>query len=421
MGKDLMQAVEAVADAQTGELERLKEFGITKEMIVRRGNQLGVQTVNNQGQIVDQKAFNAALFAIMQERYRGGMEIQSRSWKGMLSNVSDFVGRVGRKLGTPLFDALGKQVQRLLVWFDKLESSGQLDRWITNVVTVARIMGNVFGFIFRVVGPFLPLILSMVAAYKAYHTTIMIITAVTKLWTITQAILNGVMLLNPIGLVVAGIMLLIGVGIMLIMNWKKIVAWLSTAWQWIKNTAVNTFNSLVAFFKKWGLLIIGVIVNPFGTLGVMLLKTILNGIKKIAPNLYNSVKDVFMKIRRLLPFSDAKEGPFKDLTLSGKMTMHTLANGVRQGQGEFHKAMSESFEGTTGKTSPIGNTGAAAVGTSRPSVIKKINIQNLVKELKIVAGDKDGKQLSDEFVNALYDLLKNASDILQNGDLGEVL
>jgi hypothetical protein len=249
----------------------------------------------------------------------------------------------------------------------------------------------------------------------------MIITAVTKLWTITQAILNGVMLLNPIGLVVAGIMLLIGVGIMLIMNWKKIVAWLSTAWQWIKNTAVNTFNSLVAFFKKWGLLIIGVIVNPFGTLGVMLLKTILNGIKKIAPNLYNSVKDVFMKIRRLLPFSDAKEGPFKDLTLSGKMTMHTLANGVRQGQGEFHKAMSESFEGTTGKTSPIGNTGAAAVGTSRPSVIKKINIQNLVKELKIVAGDKDGKQLSDEFVNALYDLLKNASDILQNGDLGEVL
>jgi len=34
MNKDIMQAVEAVADAQTGELERMKEFGITKQMIV---------------------------------------------------------------------------------------------------------------------------------------------------------------------------------------------------------------------------------------------------------------------------------------------------------------------------------------------------------------------------------------------------
>lgn len=36
-GKTINDATEAVADARTGELERLKEFGITKNMIIAQG------------------------------------------------------------------------------------------------------------------------------------------------------------------------------------------------------------------------------------------------------------------------------------------------------------------------------------------------------------------------------------------------
>ena len=90
MNKDLMQAVEAVADAQTGELERLKEFGITKAMIIAKGAELykNQTIVNNKGQIVDQQKFNDALFALMEERFKGGMEIQAKSYKGLMSTVS---------------------------------------------------------------------------------------------------------------------------------------------------------------------------------------------------------------------------------------------------------------------------------------------------------------------------------------------
>lgn len=90
MNKGLMQAVEAVADAQTGELERLKEFGITKAMIIAKGAELykNQTIVNNKGQIVDQQKFNDALFALMEERFKGGMEIQAKSYKGLMSTIS---------------------------------------------------------------------------------------------------------------------------------------------------------------------------------------------------------------------------------------------------------------------------------------------------------------------------------------------
>ena len=90
MNKDLMQAVEAVADAQTGELERLKEFGITKAMIIAKGAELykNQTIVDNKGHIVDQEKFNDALFALMEDRFKGGMEIQAKSYKGLMSTIS---------------------------------------------------------------------------------------------------------------------------------------------------------------------------------------------------------------------------------------------------------------------------------------------------------------------------------------------
>lgn len=90
MGKGMDQAVEAVADAQTGELERLKEFGITKEQIVKQASKkLGkLEIVNNKGQITNQRAFNAALMSLMKERFEGGMEVQAKSFKGVMSTIS---------------------------------------------------------------------------------------------------------------------------------------------------------------------------------------------------------------------------------------------------------------------------------------------------------------------------------------------
>lgn len=44
--------------------------------------------INNKGQIVDQEKFNDALFALMEERFKGGMEIQAKSYKGLMSTIT---------------------------------------------------------------------------------------------------------------------------------------------------------------------------------------------------------------------------------------------------------------------------------------------------------------------------------------------
>lgn len=88
--KDYDQAVEALIDAQAGELERLKEFGITKAMILEQGEKMfaGVQIANNNGQIVNQEKFNEAMLALMEDKFSGGMEKQATTIRGMWSTVT---------------------------------------------------------------------------------------------------------------------------------------------------------------------------------------------------------------------------------------------------------------------------------------------------------------------------------------------
>ncbi|AQY55119.1 tail length tape measure protein [Geobacillus phage TP-84] len=114
-GKPLMQAVEAIADAQTGELERLKEFGITKQMLIDKAQELyGKEIVNAKGQITDMETMNKALFAIMRERYSGGMEYISKTFNGMLANIKDSMGTIAAELGKPIFEKLKGQMEDLV-------------------------------------------------------------------------------------------------------------------------------------------------------------------------------------------------------------------------------------------------------------------------------------------------------------------
>lgn len=88
MNKPFEQAVEALADSRTGELERLKEFGITKNMIGDFAKSQGYgEMFNNQGQIKNIDLFNKALFELMNSKFGGAMEKQARTFKGAISTI----------------------------------------------------------------------------------------------------------------------------------------------------------------------------------------------------------------------------------------------------------------------------------------------------------------------------------------------
>ena len=88
--KSLDQATEALIDAQAGELERLKEFGIKKADIAAKANEMfaNEEVVNAKGQIVNQKKFNEALLQIMNEKFTGGMEKKAKTLKGVMSTIT---------------------------------------------------------------------------------------------------------------------------------------------------------------------------------------------------------------------------------------------------------------------------------------------------------------------------------------------
>lgn len=142
MGKDIMQAVEAVADAQTGELERLKEFGITKGMLQEQADAMGIVFQNNKGQITSYENLNSALFTLMEDRYKGAMQIQSNTFKGMVSNAQDMIGSIGRTVGKPIFDAISKQMKGLLEIGNELAENGTIERWADNVANGLEKLGN---------------------------------------------------------------------------------------------------------------------------------------------------------------------------------------------------------------------------------------------------------------------------------------
>lgn len=132
MGKDVMDAVEAIADAITGENERLKEFGITAsksgkkityEYTDRAGNQ---QTKKVRGD--DRKAIEETLKTIWNEKYAGAMRERSRTWVGMMSNMADQLNRFKMKvMENGVFDWLRNKLGGLLDKIDQMAADGTLD------------------------------------------------------------------------------------------------------------------------------------------------------------------------------------------------------------------------------------------------------------------------------------------------------
>lgn len=101
------------------------------------------------------------------------------------------------------------------------------------VVKTIQFLGNNLPTIISALKIIAPIVLAIAGAFKIYNTTVKIITTVTKMWTIAQALLNGTLLLNPIGLIVVAIVALIAIIVLL---WNKC--------EWFRNGIMAVFEFL---------------------------------------------------------------------------------------------------------------------------------------------------------------------------------
>lgn len=253
MGKSFDQAIEAVADARTGELERLKEFGITKNMIAEFGKSKGLEIFNNKGQIQDLELFNKTLFEMMNSRFGGAMEKQAKTFRGGLSTISGAaksalstlagVNEFGDIVENSPFQILRDKViipfANTLV---RLQEDGTFTRWAEN-------LSNIFGEIINIGGK----VIDFIVKWK--EVLIPLASAITGLFVINKIIvLIGALKtalaafsFNPIML---GIGAVIAIGVLLYRNWDLIKAKLAALWGSIKAFGVKIKDFFVKIWEK---------------------------------------------------------------------------------------------------------------------------------------------------------------------------
>ena len=150
---------------------------------------------------------------------------------------------------------------------------------------------------------------------------------VSKAMTAAQWLFNAALTANPIGIVIVAIGALVAAGIWMYKNWEKVTAFFGAAWQKLKGWFVS-FSPVGWMMKGMNALFGWVNRLSLANSGRELVKTFASGIWSAATYPARAMAGVLKKVRKYLPFSDAKVGPLSELTASGQSVMTTLSKGM---------------------------------------------------------------------------------------------
>jgi len=104
--------------------------------------------------------------------------------------------------------------------------------------------------------------------------------------------------------------------------------------------------------------------------GSKIISTLIDGIKSKAKAIYEAVKGTLSKVRNLLPFSPAKEGPLSDLHKTGLRFVETIAQGIK-GDSIFAKVFSI-LEGVAQRLGSVEFLTQVNFSTPLPQIIQKV-------------------------------------------------
>lgn len=222
-----------------------------------------------------------------------------------------------------------------------------------------------------------------------------IVTAVTAMpgliasvWSFTAALLA-----NPITWVIIGIVALIAALVLLWQNWDAVSNAVSTVFTAAVSMAKGAISSLVGVFGE----VIGSIQNfilgkleSFRESGSKMIMTFVEGIKSVISKPAEVVKEGLAKVRKLLPFSDAKEGPLSTLTLSGRRVFETINTGMMQTKNLPSETTTEAFSqmGFDAETPEVSGNDYSL----KEKGFERINLREVFKEKEQTQENKSEKE-----------------------------
>lgn len=118
-GKTVQDAMEALADAQMGEFERMKEFQMkmTQEQYKALGGWAG-------------------FLRQAEARFAGGAEKLSQTSLGRVSTITDNIKTLFRQAGIGILDAMSPRLEAIVRWFD--DNKATVERWKNDLVRFGR-------------------------------------------------------------------------------------------------------------------------------------------------------------------------------------------------------------------------------------------------------------------------------------------
>jgi len=231
-GKDISMLSEAIIDAQVGEFERLKEFGIRAE---KNGDRVKF-TFKGISQEVDFTAGSIQDYILSlgeAQGVQGAMTKIMGTTAGMVSNFSDLVTRLKMTIGEelrPQIQGLIEGGQRMIGWLINAVKWVSANReslvaWLKVIGTVAAGLGGIVlvaSTIMRV-----KMIIDKVkASFILLNTTL-------RISKIAMAAFNLVASLNPLGILVIAIGAAITALIAFSGKFDEVRAWLGRVGQWL--------------------------------------------------------------------------------------------------------------------------------------------------------------------------------------------
>lgn len=212
-GKSFDQLTEAMLDAQTGEFERLKEFGI---MAKTNGDKVAFtfKGVTTEVDKTDDAIKNYILSLGGLDGVSGSMSAIMETTGGQISNFKDKLDMLKLSIGEalkPLFKIFIESASKDVKWLTDLIKglSAAINGTALEADKAHGIMKTAFN-----IASFIKENIDLIKTLAAIIGTVVV---ATKIWAGVQALLNIALSANPIGLIVVGIAALIA-GI--VMAWK---------------------------------------------------------------------------------------------------------------------------------------------------------------------------------------------------------
>jgi TP901 family phage tail tape measure protein len=277
--EEIRKSIEATHDPK-----KIAEFREQYEKLKKQIETGGFSGLEKMAKELDNQASLQQRLNRLMNTYANVLEAVEGTLVNLLSVIGSLVAPTLIAMLNPLNNLLGKLA-------DFIQENKTVARVLTlavgGFVSLLAIMGTVS----LAVASFMKLFSFAFAPVK----WLMTVSAVGKLILALRAF-SIALLTSPIGWIALAVGALIGAVYLLWKHWDTVSRWLAKAWSWLKSSWQKVLESIDLF-----------------TAGKKIVESLWKGIESLAMKPVEAMKNIVQKIRNLLPFSPAKEGPLKDI------------------------------------------------------------------------------------------------------------